>query len=68
MGIPYHTHDYQIPVATKEEIIEGVSEDTVIVPKLLGTASLYPREVFASAEQGVQVQQISERALGLSTA
>ncbi|ETS14202.1 hypothetical protein Q648_00417 [Bartonella quintana JK 12] len=57
--LPYHKHEYQIPAVTKEEIIEGSSMDKVVVPKLLGTASLYPYEVFATVEQGAQAKQAS---------
>ncbi|UNF37810.1 hypothetical protein MNL11_03530 [Bartonella krasnovii] len=45
MKIPDHSHEYLIPVATEEEIREGLSQDSVVVPKILGTASLYSYEV-----------------------
>ncbi len=67
MKIPDHSHEYQIPVATREEILEGLSEESFVVPKLLGTASLYAYEAFSTAEQGVQAHQASERAIGLAT-
>ncbi|WP_375629472.1 hypothetical protein [Bartonella sp. TT67HLJMS] len=50
MKIPDHEHEYLIPVAMQEEIREGTSQDTVVVPKLLGTASLYSYETFAPLE------------------
>ncbi|WP_375623764.1 MULTISPECIES: alanine-zipper protein [unclassified Bartonella] len=63
MKIPDHSHEYLIPVATKEEIREGTSQDSVVVPKVLGTASLYSYETFAPLEQVVNVRQESEKAM-----
>ncbi|WP_375661635.1 hypothetical protein [Bartonella sp. CR127HXZ] len=53
MKIPDHSHEYLIPIATKEEIREGTSQGSVVVPKVLGTASLYSYETFAALEQVV---------------
>ncbi|SPU27856.1 Ribonucleases G and E [Candidatus Bartonella washoeensis] len=66
MGIPYHTHEYQIPAATKEDIIEGTSVDKVAVPKSLGSAAVYQYEAFATAEQGAQAKQAAEVATGIA--
>ncbi|WP_375620517.1 hypothetical protein [Bartonella sp. TS25HLJMH] len=63
MKIPDHEHEYLIPVATQEEIREGTSQDTVVVPKLLGTASLYSYETFAPLEQVVNARQEAEKAI-----
>ncbi|EJF95865.1 hypothetical protein MEE_01102 [Bartonella elizabethae F9251 = ATCC 49927] len=63
MKIPDHSHEYLIPVATEEEIREGLSQDVVVVPKLLGTASLYSYETFAPLEQVVNARQEAEKAM-----
>ncbi|WP_375646761.1 hypothetical protein [Bartonella sp. TT29SHDZB] len=63
MKIPDHSHEYLIPIATKEEIREGSSQDSVVVPKILGTASLYSYETFAPLEQVVNARQESEKAM-----
>ncbi|WP_375633069.1 hypothetical protein, partial [Bartonella sp. AA74HLJMH] len=63
MKIPDHEHEYLIPVATREEMIAGTSQDSVVVPKLLGTASLYSYETFAPLEQVVNARQESEKAM-----
>ncbi|WP_273758731.1 hypothetical protein [Bartonella sp. AU55XJBT] len=63
MKIPDHSHEYLIPIATKEEIREGTSQDSVVVPKILGTASLYSYEEFAPLEQVVNTRQESEKAM-----
>ncbi|WP_375652175.1 alanine-zipper protein, partial [Bartonella sp. LB28NMGDW] len=63
MKIPDHSHEYLIPIATQEEIREGTSQDSVVVPKILGTASLYSYETFAPLEQVVNARQESEKSM-----
>ncbi|WP_139413128.1 alanine-zipper protein [Bartonella mastomydis] len=63
MKIPDHSHEYLIPVATEDEIREGTSQSSVVVPKILGTASLYSYETFAPLEQVVNARQEAEKAM-----
>lgn len=40
MAIPYHTHDFAIPVASDAEVAAGVISDKVVVPSSLGSAAV----------------------------
>src|SRR5690606_33709023 len=52
MAVPYHVHDFEIPTATKYDVIEGTAEDKAVVPASLGTAAASNAEDFADAAQG----------------
>ncbi|MEN5279022.1 hypothetical protein ABE527_19010 [Brucella sp. TWI432] len=52
MAVPYHTHTFEIPQATKDDVLAGVSTDKAVVPAALGTASTKNIEDFATASQG----------------
>ena len=52
MAIPFHTHSFDLPIATKQDILAGVSTDKVVVPSNLGSAALEDSSAFATAEQG----------------
>lgn len=52
MSIPYHTHNFELPVATKEDVAARVSEDKVVVPATLGSAATVNVEQLATAAQG----------------
>lgn len=52
MAVPYHTHTFDIPVATNEEAAEGTISNKVIVPSNLGTAAVENVEAFATSAQG----------------
>ena len=39
MAVPYHTHRFQIPVATDAEAADGVVSDKVVVPSNLGDSA-----------------------------
>ncbi|MEN5106648.1 hypothetical protein [Brucella anthropi] len=52
MAVPYHTHTFEIPQATKDDVLAGVSTDKAVVPAALGTAATKNIEDFATAAQG----------------
>ncbi|EBY7415811.1 hypothetical protein D6J61_26425, partial [Salmonella enterica subsp. enterica serovar Alachua] len=52
MAVPYHTHTFEIPQATKSDVLAGVSTDLAVVPAALGTAATKNIEEFATAAQG----------------
>lgn len=52
MTVPYHTHSFELPIATKQDVLAGVSTDKVVVPSNLGSAALENISAFATAEQG----------------
>lgn len=54
MAVPYHTHTFEIPAATKEDVVAGVSVDKAVVPASLGTAAVRGIEDFATAAQGTR--------------
>lgn len=56
MSIPYHTHAFELPIATELDMQEQVSDKKIVTPSNLGTAALANREDFASAEQGKLVE------------
>jgi len=52
MAVPYHTHNFTIPVASKEETAGVTIGNKVVVPSSLGTAAVRNEDYFATAEQG----------------
>ncbi len=52
MAVPYHTHTFEIPVATKEDVITGVATDKALTPASVGTAAAKNIDDFATADQG----------------
>lgn len=52
MAVPYHTHTFEIPTATKEETAETSISNKVVVPSSLGTAAVENSSAFATAAQG----------------
>lgn len=52
MAVPYHTHTFEIPVASDAEAAAGVISNKVIVPSNLGTAAIEDASAFATAAQG----------------
>ena len=52
MAVPYHTHTFEIPTATKDDVIAGVSTEKALTPSSVGTAASKNIEDFATAEQG----------------
>ncbi|WP_421565561.1 hypothetical protein [Ochrobactrum sp. EDr1-4] len=52
MAVPYHTHSFEIPSATKAEVEAGVRNDVAATPSSLGSASAKDVAYFATAEQG----------------
>ena len=54
MAVPYHTHDFEIPIATKDDVVAGVSNSKALTPASVGNAASRNVEDFATAEQGVK--------------
>jgi len=54
MTIPQHSHKFEIPVASRQDIIEGTAVDKAVVPAGLGSAAAAAVKDFASAAQGVK--------------
>ncbi|WP_273792139.1 hypothetical protein [Brucella anthropi] len=52
MAVPYHTHTFDIPSATKEEVTAGVATNVALTPSSVGSAAARNVEDFATAEQG----------------
>lgn len=57
MAIPYHTHLFEIPSATRQDIVAGVAVDKVVVPAVLGSAAVENVSAFATAEQGAKADR-----------
>lgn len=57
MAIPYHTHLFEIPSATRQDIVAGVAVDKVVVPAVLGSAAVEDVSAFATAEQGAKADR-----------
>jgi hypothetical protein len=53
MAVPYHTHTFTLPVATKAETAGVTISDKVVAPSSLGTAAVLNQTDLASAAQGV---------------
>ncbi len=54
MAVPYHTHTFEIPAATKEDVLAGVANDKALTPQSVGTAAAKNIEDFATADQGAK--------------
>ncbi|WP_295735654.1 hypothetical protein [uncultured Bartonella sp.] len=52
MAVPYHTHTFEIPIATPQDMAARASSDKAVTPSVLGTAATADRSEFATAEQG----------------
>lgn len=52
MAVPYHTHTFEIPVASKTETGEVSISNKVVVPSSLGTAAVLDEGDLATATQG----------------
>ena len=52
MAVPYHTHTFEIPTATPQDMAARASSDKAVTPSVLGTAATADRSEFATAEQG----------------
>ena len=52
MAVPYHTHSFEIPSATKAEVEAGVRTDVAATPASLGSAASKDVSYFATAGQG----------------
>lgn len=52
MAVPYHTHTFEIPVASKEETGEASISDKVLAPSSVGTSAAKDIGFFATAAQG----------------
>lgn len=54
MAVPYHTHTFEIPFATKDDVTAGTSSDKAVVPSSLGSAASRAAEDFATSDQGAK--------------
>lgn len=54
MAVPYHTHTFDIPTASKEEVAEVSISDKVVVPSALGTAAAADTTDFAAAAPNLE--------------
>lgn len=54
MAIPYHTHRFTIPQASKADVKDGTRTDVALVPASVGSAASYDETAFATAEQGAK--------------
>ncbi|MBI0177513.1 hypothetical protein [Bartonella apis] len=52
MAVPYHTHTFEIPTATPQDMAARASNDKAVTPSVLGTAATADRSEFATAKQG----------------
>lgn len=52
MAVPYHTHIFEIPTATRDEVNQRTATDKVVTPAVLGDAATASRADFATAAQG----------------
>ncbi len=66
MAVPYHTHTFEIPVASNAEAAAGVISDKVIVPSNLGTAAVEDATAFATAGQGALADGAAQKSANLS--
>ncbi|WP_208436414.1 hypothetical protein [Bartonella vinsonii] len=65
MPIPYHTHRFELPPATKEEVKEGILDDKALAPISVGSAAAYQVEYFATAAQGKKADDaVAKRDIG----
>jgi len=54
MTVPYHSHNFEIPTASRQDIMDGTATDKAVVPACLGSAAVAAIKDFASAAQGVK--------------
>lgn len=52
MAVPHHTHTFEIPTATKQDMAARAATDKAVTPSVLGTAATADVSQFATAEQG----------------
>lgn len=52
MAVQYHTHIFEIPVASDADVAAGVISNKVVVPSNLGTAAVEDATAFATSSQG----------------
>lgn len=52
MAVPYHTHSFEIPSATKDEVEAGVRADVAATPASLGSAASKDISYFATSIEG----------------
>ncbi|UXN03114.1 phage tail protein [Bartonella sp. HY406] len=57
MAVPYHTHNFELPAATKQEVVAGIAVDKVVVPASLGSAAVEDVSAFATSEQGLKADR-----------
>lgn len=57
-----HKHTFSFPVAEKEDLEAGISNELIVTPAVLGSAAICDKEEFASAEHGGKVDEIYENA------
>lgn len=53
VNIPQHTHTFQLPTTTRQDILDGTDESKVVVAASLGTAAASDATDFANAVQAV---------------
>jgi len=54
MTVPYHTHNFELPIAERKDILAGAARDKVAVPASLGSAAAADKSEFATAAQGAK--------------
>ncbi|WPM81173.1 hypothetical protein R5W60_05625 [Brucella pseudintermedia] len=52
MAVPYHTHTFEIPTASKADVEAGTRDDVAATPAALGSAATKDVSYFATASQG----------------
>lgn len=52
MALPYHTHTFVLPTATKRDVENATRSDLVVVPNSLGSMASKDESQYATAEQG----------------
>ena len=52
MAVPYHTHTFEIPTATPQDMAARACNNKAVTPSVLGTVATADRSEFATAEQG----------------
>lgn len=52
MAVPHHTHTFEIPTATPQDMAARAANDKAVTPSVLGTAATADISQFATAEQG----------------
>lgn len=54
MVVAFRNETFEIPTATPADMVAGTSNERVVTPALLGSASLLPASAFATAAQGAK--------------